>query len=62
MCVVVSFPDPTNPSVDRFQYHARGGGSGNFCHVSMFSEVIHAEPIELQIIIRCHAIIQLVNT
>ena len=21
-------PDPTNPSADRFQYRARGGGSG----------------------------------
>ena len=26
---MVSFPDPTNPSVDRFQYRTWGGGSGD---------------------------------
>ena len=60
--VVVSFPDPTNPSADHFQYRAQGGGSGDFCHVSVCSAGIRAEPIELQIITRRHAIIQLVDT
>jgi len=39
-----------------------GGGSGDIRHVSVFSAGICAEPIELQIIIRRHAIIQLVDT
>ena len=46
---VVSFPDPTNPSADHFQYHAQGGGSGDSCHFSMFTAGIHMEPIVLQI-------------
>ena len=33
---IVSFPDPTNPSADCFQYRTRGGGSGDFCHVFVF--------------------------
>jgi len=40
----------------------RGGGFGDICHVSVFSTGIHAEPIELQITVRCHAIIQLADT
>jgi len=47
--VLVSFLDPTNPSVNRFQYHMQGGGSGDFCHVSVFSAGIRAESIVLQI-------------
>ena len=30
---LVSFPDPTNSSVDHFQYHAQGGWSGVFFHI-----------------------------
>jgi len=33
---VVLFPDPTNPSADRFQYRAREGGSGDICHIFVF--------------------------
>jgi len=47
--MVVSFPDPTNPSADRFQYHAQGGGSGDIYHFSVFTAEIHTEPIVLQI-------------
>jgi len=60
--VFVSFPDPTNPSTDCLQYRAWGGGFGDFYHVSMFSAEIHADPIALQIVIRHHVMIQLVNT
>jgi len=59
---IVSFPDPTNPSTDRFWYCTQGGGSGDFCHVSVFSAGICAGPIALQIVIQRHAIIQLVDT
>ena len=33
---VVSFPDPTNHSMDRFYYQGQGGGFGDFCHVVVF--------------------------
>ena len=61
---LVLFPDldPTNPGMDRFQYRMWGGGSGDFCHVSMFSTGICAEPVVLWIVIRQHAIIKLVDT
>jgi len=52
--IVVSFPDPTNPSADRFQYPAQGGGSGDIYHFSVFTAGIHTELIVLQI--RHHAI------
>ena len=59
--VLVSFPDPTNPSADCLQYRAWGGGFGDFYHVSMFSAGIRADPIVLQTVIQHHAMIQLVQ-
>jgi len=53
--IEIVVPRPTNPSAD----HIQGGGSGDFCHVSVFSAGICAEPIVLQIVIQHHAIIQL---
>ena len=51
-------PRPYQPQRGSLSVSRAGGGSGDFCHVSVFSAGIRAEPLVLQTVILRHAIIQ----